>query len=141
MWTTQRSLGAWPGLLLVALAGCNSNDPKIVEVTGTLTYKGNPMPNVLVTFSPESGRPSWGQTNENGEFKLNYAKGQDGALVGKHKVWVMMRQTSTVPGAEPGRPAGLSKDMTEFLDKYSQDKSTKEVKIDKNTKEVKLEWD
>jgi hypothetical protein len=129
------------GLVVAAAAGCGRSDAKIVEVTGTLTYKGNPIANAEVHFVPEQGRPSWGQTDEQGRFKLNYERGHDGAVVGKHKVFVRPVPARLNPAAEPGKAPPIPKDQAEFFDKYSAAKSTVEVEIDKNTKEVKLEWD
>jgi hypothetical protein len=131
----------WIGAIVcVCAAGCGSGDPKIVEVSGTLTYKGNPVPNVLVNFEPQNGRMSSGQTDEKGHFKLNYERGRDGALVGKHRVFVINKQTAAGPGREPGKTGPVSGDMAVFFDKYGE-KSTVEVEIDKNTKEVNLKWD
>ena len=68
------------------LAGCGDSGPKIVPVTGTLKYKGQPVTNATLWFQPETGRPSWGQTDEQGHFTLNYDRGHEGAVPGKHKV-------------------------------------------------------
>src|SRR5262245_54863754 len=81
-------------LLLVALAGCGDGAPPVVPVTGTLTYKTKPVPNALLNFRPENGRQSWAETDEQGKFKINYDRHQDGAVVGKHKVWIEYRPRS-----------------------------------------------
>jgi hypothetical protein len=44
------------------------------------------MPNLRLNFQPEKGRPSWGDTDENGRFTLEYDAQNKGALVGKHTV-------------------------------------------------------
>jgi hypothetical protein len=140
----------WAALLLVvALAGCGPSGPTIVPVTGTLTHKGHPVANALVFFLPENGngRPSQGQTDAEGRFKLSYTNEKDGVMVGKHKVWVTSRQTSRPTTAKEqeaaimGKRPPVARDMAAFFDKYGQKNSTVEVVIDKNTKELKLDWD
>jgi hypothetical protein len=128
-------------LLALAMAGCGSGTPSLVEVSGTLTYKGKAVPNALVNFLPENGRMSSGTTDENGHFKLNYDKGHDGALVGKHKVFVTQRQGGAAPGTEPGKSRPSSREWAELFDKYGAEKSKVEIQIDKSTNDLKLEWD
>jgi hypothetical protein len=128
-------------LLLFLLAGCGGSN--VVPVTGTLTYKGEPVKNAYIDFVPANGRPSWGETDEQGRFKLNYERGRDGALIGKHKVWVRRKLTTTAEKEAEmmGKRVPESREMTEFFDKYSPEKSNIEVEIDRNTKELTLNWD
>jgi hypothetical protein len=72
------------GGLLVA-AGC-SGGPKIVKVSGIATHKGVPVPSLRINFQPEKGRPSWGDTDANGRFTLEYDADNKGAIVGTHVV-------------------------------------------------------
>lgn len=129
-------------LLLFALSGC-SDGPKIVKVTGTLMYKGKPITNAFLHFEPERGRESWAETDAEGRFKINYDRHQDGAVVGKHKVWVEMRPTTPEEkeAAMMGKAPPLSKDMKAFFSKYNRENSTLEVQIDKNIKELPLNLD
>jgi len=130
-------------LLFVAVAGCSDSGPKVVKVTGTLTFKGQPVSNAVLTFRPEFGRQSWAQTDEQGRFKINYDRDQDGAVVGKHKVWIDLR-TVPSPNQEPGMPGRrppMSKEMSEFFDKYNADNSKLTVEITKDTKDLKLDID
>jgi hypothetical protein len=78
------SLMVFLGVVL-AVVGCDSG-PKIVTVSGVATYKGEPLPNLRLNFQPETGRPSWGDTDKNGRFTLEYDAKNKGALVGKHTV-------------------------------------------------------
>ena len=59
--TPFRRIAGYAGLsLLLALAGCKNGDlPPIAKVKGTVTYKGKPVPNMMVNFMPTAGRPSW----------------------------------------------------------------------------------
>src|SRR5262245_41548137 len=106
------------------LAGCSSG-PKVVKVTGTVTRAGKPVPGVVVNFVPVEGRPSWGLTNAQGQYSLNYDREQDGAVVGKHTVWIEYRPGS--PLEEDAIAAGkLPKgraELREVLQKYSEKNS------------------
>jgi hypothetical protein len=143
MLSCRKPLLPWVALLLlVAPAGCGGG-PRIVEVSGTLTNKGKPVTNAYVYFVPENGRPSWGQTDEQGRFTLNYDRGHDGALIGKHTVAVKLRPVTSAENLAvmKGEKPPLSKEMAEFFNKYSVEKSKVEVVIDKNTKNLKLDLD
>jgi hypothetical protein len=139
----ERLLTATALLLLLTLAGCGGDAPSIVEVNGTLTYKGQPVPNASLRFMPAEGRMSVGDTDEQGHFKLTYDAKHPGAVVGKHKVSVKMRPMNLAESEAQmmGKKVPLSKDWEEFFDKYSQAKSTVEVTIDRNNAtDLKLEW-
>ncbi|MCI0460603.1 MAG: DUF4198 domain-containing protein [Gemmataceae bacterium] len=129
-------------LLLVALTGCGGG-PSIVKVSGQLSYKGKPVPNVELDFVPEKGRPSLGRTDEQGRFELEYDRQQKGALVGKHKVSV--RQVPTTRAEQEavmmGRRPPMTREMAEFFNKYSVDKTTAEVVIERSTSDLQLNWD
>lgn len=129
-------------LLLVVLAGCGGG-PNIVKVTGQLTYKGKPVPNVDVDFVPEKGRPSWGRTDEQGRFELEYDRHQKGALVGKHKVSVrqVMATREEQEAYMMGRRVPFAKDLAAFFNKYSVDQSKVEVVLERSTSDLQLNWD
>jgi hypothetical protein len=130
-------------LLFVALIGCADSGPKIVKVTGTLKYKGQPVTNAYITFEPEFGRQSWAQTDGQGRFKINYDKHQDGAVVGKHKVWVQQRATTSAErDAEmQGKALPVSRDMAAFFQKYNAENSKYTVEITTSTKDLTLDLD
>jgi hypothetical protein len=131
-------------LFVLTLAGCGGG-PGLVPVTGTLKYKGTPVANAEVHLVPEDGkgRPSSGQTDASGRFKLNFDRTHEGVVAGKHRVCVKMRPNPAVP-QEPGMDgpkSGLPKDLAEVFDKYSPEKSTKVVVIDTSTRELNLDLD
>lgn len=77
--------------LLGVLAGCarRSGDfPELAQVQGVITFDGQPLPNARVVFEPESGRPSYGKTNDAGTFTLTYLHNHTGAIIGSHLVRV-----------------------------------------------------
>jgi hypothetical protein len=135
---SRTTLLPWAVLLLVfGLAGCGEG--KVVKVSGTLTYKGQPVPNAYIGFSPDNGRPSWGVTDEQGRFTLHYDRSQDGATVGKHKVSAKLNPTAA-NATEPGMPPKVPKEWAAFFDKYGE-KSKVEVVIDRSTNDLRLDWD
>jgi hypothetical protein len=127
-----------PLLIVIVLIGCGRKGPKVVPVAGTLTYKGQPVPNIEIHFLPVSGdRPSWGHTDNQGRFELEYEFKVKGASVGEHKVIVRPKPAPDIYN----RPVQLPKDMQAFMQKYSAENSTKVVKIDKAIDDLRLDWD
>jgi len=115
----------------------------VVPVSGTLTYKGKPVTNAFVNFVPENGRPSMGETDQNGKFTLAYDPQTKGAERGKHRVFVQYNAVADAgrPGAVPGESPRLSNEMREFFTKYGGDNSKVQVVIDKSVSDLKLDWD
>ena len=84
-----------PGLIVglaasVAMLACGcgkpSHFPDLGDVTGTVTLDGRPFAKVNVTFEPGAGRPSFGVTDAQGRYTLQFVGGYDGAIVGRHTV-------------------------------------------------------
>ncbi len=72
--------------LLVMLVGC-SKDAASANVSGRVTFNGQPLVKAVLLFSPVDGsRASTGVTNENGEYTLRFTPSNEGAVVGEHKV-------------------------------------------------------
>lgn len=97
-----RLLAAAVGLLLAA-GGCGSGGPTVVPISGTATRGGKPVANVELTFHPEIGRPSWGNTDAAGKFRLSYSRDRDGAVLGRHRVTVRGRQPASPEEEFSGR--------------------------------------
>jgi hypothetical protein len=136
--------------LLMVQAGCGDGGPTLVQVTGTLNHKGKPVPNASVTFMPEGGkgRPSSGETDETGHFKLSYDQNHEGAVVGKNVVYVTAMPSRKLPTTRKEQEAAImhktlpmSKDMTDFYEKYSSKNSKYEVVVDKSKPEITLNLD
>jgi hypothetical protein len=76
-------------VLVFGSAGCggSSDTPELGEVHGQVKLDGNPLPKAMVKFQPVAGgRHSSGETDDNGEYELQYSLNAKGALIGKHKV-------------------------------------------------------
>lgn len=84
-----------PGLTLLAvlLTGCGGGgDPNVVEVEGTVTMDGKPLPKATVLFISGQGRPSGAITDDAGHYRLNYTADQAGARVGKNRIQITTAQ-------------------------------------------------
>jgi hypothetical protein len=74
-------------LLLLLFSGCGtSND--LASVTGRVTLDGQPTLGLRLRFQPEApgGSPSYGSTDSDGQYVMNFKRGQSGALIGWHTV-------------------------------------------------------
>ncbi len=81
-------------LLLCLAVGCSgtpADQPDLGTVSGTITLDGSPLANAKVEFQPESGRPSYGVTNSQGEYELEYSPDAKGAKIGQHTVRITSR--------------------------------------------------
>ena len=76
-------------VLSLTVTGCSKGGPEIVPVSGVVTRNGKPVPFVTVYFQPTTGRPSLGNCDAEGRFKLGYTREQDGAKVDTHTVYVV----------------------------------------------------
>jgi len=118
----------------VIVCGCGHGGPEVARVSGTVTYQGKPVPNLFLNFKPEAGRPSWGVTDAEGKYSLNYSRKRDGAVVGKHKVWAKFRPRS--PSEE------MQATLPDALKKYGSEQTTPlefEITTDGQVVDIALE--
>ncbi len=105
-------------LMLVGLAvGCGSGDPLGVGVSGTVTYKGKPIKEGLISFIPLEGTdgPKGGANIDDGK----YAIPRRGALVpGKYRVEIRAFEES---GEETAKSTQQSQMFGRPLEKITQD--------------------
>src|ERR1700730_7006003 len=93
-------------LVLLVLSGCGSDWPEVMKGSDTVAPEGKGIEKLVVNFWPENGRPSWGLTDTEGHYTLKYDKDRDGAVPGKHKVWVQVKPAS--PKEEADLANGLA---------------------------------
>jgi hypothetical protein len=81
-------LGACGSVL--SAVGCSSGSA-IAPVSGVVTYKGKPVPNANVSFTPAegAGRAAAGLTDSSGRFTLGTFSARDGALPCKYRISVI----------------------------------------------------
>ncbi len=121
------------------LVGCGQGGPTIVPVEGTLTYNGKPVPNLRVYFQPTEGRVSWGDTDSQGKFRLDYDEDYDGAKVGNHKVYVVDASTLDPTIQQPG---GKPPEYGPILAKYGNIEITPlTIEIKKAVYDLELKLD
>lgn len=128
----------------VCVLGCSSGGPAIVPIEGTVTHNGEPVPNLRIYFAPTGGRPSWGDSDASGHFKLEYDGDHKGALVGAHKVFVVdmggvVDETAAMSGAaRPKRSPAIS----EIVKKYGKrETSPLDVEVKKPDRNFQLKLD
>ena len=79
-----------------AVPGCG---PKTVPVTGTISYRNQPVADATVLFTPQGpGRSATGVTDAQGKFSLGTESPGDGAIPGEYAVSVTPKQTPPAEG-------------------------------------------
>jgi hypothetical protein len=78
------------GVLATAAAlGCSKpGTAPTVPAQGTLLHNGQPAQAARIIFTPKSGRPATGNTDDEGHFVLSTFESEDGAVPGEHTVTV-----------------------------------------------------
>lgn len=136
--------------VMFAFAGCGKGDyPEMARVSGTVAYKGKPVPNIMVNFMPTEGRPSWGKTDDAGRFEMVYDEDYKGVKIGHHKVYFTPAVFTIDGGASKAsrkaiaEATGLtSAEMLELRSKYGSESDTKlEIDIKKDPEVLKLNLD
>ncbi|HWL10639.1 MAG TPA: hypothetical protein VNQ76_19690 [Planctomicrobium sp.] len=76
-------------LIVFGIASCSgkSDAPEMAAVKGIVTWKGKPLADAGVVFTPTSGPVAIGRTDETGRFSLS-TQGRIGAAVGAHRVTI-----------------------------------------------------
>ena len=104
----------------LSVAGCGSGATSgATKAGGTVTYHGQPLSGVNVTFTPEQGPCATGATDSAGRFSLMTIRPGDGAVAGKHKVTLSPGggQVPPMPGTPEAAQAAAA--ATPFPAKYS----------------------
>jgi hypothetical protein len=93
-----------PALLLL-FAGCGGDGRKTAVVNGKVTYRGKAVSSGTVTFVPETGGPSaTGEIQSDGTFTMTTYKPGDGAVLGKHKVFIVAMEDMSGKLPEERKP-------------------------------------
>lgn len=72
---------------LLTTSGCGRGDmPELGDVSGKVTLDGKPVVGINILFTPETGRPAGGVTDEEGYYELVYLDGYSGCKIGPAKV-------------------------------------------------------
>jgi hypothetical protein len=128
-------------LTVVCLTGCTrSNTPPLGDVKGRITFEGEPVEMAMVTFTPTAGgRQSFGRTDEDGNYVMQFNHTESGALVGSHRVVIISEVEGSTP-EEGDVSTPMVKARKEFLpSKYNKSSElTADIKSGKNTVDFAL---
>jgi hypothetical protein len=79
----------------VAVVGCGGESYPLAPVSGRITLNDVALENARVGFEPvrqgedlNAGPGSYGTTDAEGRYRLVSLDGQEGAVIGPHRVWV-----------------------------------------------------
>ncbi|MFN3150259.1 hypothetical protein [Bremerella sp.] len=120
-------------LALISTAGCGGGKYDVVPVEGILTYEGQPVPQMIVSFKPDGGRASEATTDENGKFRMQYSIDQYGIAPGPQEIsayWVSPTDDGSVP------PTELQKNVVKYFKKNPPIKVT--IEQPQKSFEIKL---
>jgi len=79
-------------MVLLMTAGCGDDRAETVAVTGTVTYRQQPVEGARVMFMAAKGPSASGTTDAEGRFELMTFEPGDGAVVGSHKVLISKKE-------------------------------------------------
>ncbi|HEY0981827.1 MULTISPECIES: hypothetical protein [unclassified Schlesneria] len=101
---------------VIAIIGCGGGGStlKVVPVSGTVNYKGQPVKGAVVTFATDkTPRTAVGVCDASGKFKLTTINSNDGAVPGEHVITIV-----TLP--EPGSAMPANASPTDYLAQMQQ---------------------
>jgi hypothetical protein len=109
----------WIGYTVVGIltaVGCGHKGPPRAPVTGTIHYQGKPVIGAAVTFVPVEARfrIASGVTDEQGNYRLETLGYGEGAILGRHKVCVALREPEPPrkgPALAPFAPKPIRKPL------------------------------
>lgn len=81
--------GGAVAVVLLALAGCGGDGPKMVPVAGTVTIDGQPLTYGQIQVVPTGWRPASSPIGSDGRFMLTTTVSGDGCPVGTHTVVIL----------------------------------------------------
>lgn len=111
------------------LGGCGDGRPTRVPVSGSVMIDGKPLTSGSVFVIPEKARPAIGLIDKNGRFVLRTYDGEDGCVVGKHRIAVTATEAIGNRGVRWLAPKKYSDVTTSGL----------EITVENANKDAKLE--
>ena len=114
------------------VSGCSQSGPPLGKVTGTVTLDGKPVAGALVTFNSKSpnGSSSFGKTDSNGKYRLEFTTSRFGAMLGAHEVEIVTKRVSK--SEEPDTGAVAQKEFVPIPKHYARGALTADVKSGSN---------
>ncbi|MEX1041500.1 MAG: hypothetical protein WDZ51_12760 [Pirellulaceae bacterium] len=125
------------GFLLLFAVGCGQELPyEVVNLEGTVTYKGDPLEGVIVHFRPTTGRESMATTTEGGKFAMRYTYDVDGVQKGPGEFFLSLPMSG---GGITGGKTKMSPLITEAVRKYSTKGTPIAAEINESSSDYQLE--
>lgn len=118
---------------MIGCGGGPTDQPELGTVSGVVKADGSPLANVVVTFTPSTGRPSVGRTGTDGTYSLDFTADTKGAAIGTHTVTV-----SLAPSDSYESGAADKKEETKLPKSASDGSIQKEVKAGDNAIDIDL---
>jgi hypothetical protein len=116
-------------IVIILMTGCGSSEPKRYAVSGTVSYKKQPIPNGTITFIIADGGVAGGSAINEGKYEI---PASSGLLPGKYKVSISYPdpkfQVQETPGDAPGI-GGQDTRPRDFLPKKYNSETTLTVEI------------
>lgn len=120
------------GCVLAAIAGCSEGPIATESVVGVVTLDGQPVADAMVNFSPATpgqGAPSYGKTDEKGQYKLQTLLGaaDAGTTPGEYVVSVsksVLKPTGKVNVSPEGKEIPEEKPEELLPVKYTDTKTS-----------------
>ena len=130
--------------LISTLIGCMPSGPKMYEVKGKVTIKGQPAKGARLTFQPvdASIQAASGVVDESGNYKLySGIEGKPGALPGQYKVVLLPDMSGGDPSQRYSGAKGPPKMDDKVIPKEWQDSTTspKTVDVKAGINEINIE--
>ncbi len=120
----------------VFAVGCGSGND-LMQVKGTVTHQGKPVPNLYLTFmptDPHKQAPSSSTTDATGKFELKVG-GQGGIMPGKYII------TASDPAALMGGKSSDDPVYKDICKKYAQGTSKYQIEIKESNRNFELMLD
>src|SRR5262245_5090103 len=125
-------------IVAATIAGCSDSNSKICRVSGTLTFKGKPIPQIYLRFEPDdltTKATSMAMTDSRGRFEM--AMGSTPGVY-RGNVKVFCDDPLAAMGAKSQVPADVEPAYRELCAKYGAGKSNYELTIDKPQSNLQL---
>jgi len=138
MFTRIFSYACFIGLagVLPFFTGCSKSPYDLVRVTGTVTIDGQPT-EAVVNFFPADPqqRGAIGQAGGDGKFVMGTLQGNDGAVVGKHRVAISPKTPPPMSGSAQMLGGEQQQYVSPFPEKYGNPATSGiEVEVKKGEK-------
>ncbi len=127
-------------LCLMSLVGCGGGDagPPRFQLSGTVTFDGNPVPNGMIVFEPDTSRNNKGPQGlaviDQGKFDTSLAGGK-GIVGGPMVVRITGQSSKGDPNSD--EPIKALFENFELREEFPKSKSTKDFAVPKEAGDPK----